>query len=552
MGGSGLSDDTGWRMTDDEESNNKLGRFELDRLLGKGGMGEVWRAFDPLTERTVAIKRMHSDALDNRRLTQEMRILARLDHPHIVRLYDALEIDGELYLVMEYIEGHTLAELMERRVDLSEQQCLEWFRQLAGALAYAHGNALLHRDIKPGNVIIDAASAKARLLDFGIALSLDATSRLTRSDFVPQTPEFAAPEQEYGATMDARSDIYSLGLTLASTWMGSVPARESGGGHPVMLPATASSRAAAIFARCLARTPEDRFPSADALQQALEQHHRGRTPKRAALSERGRRLLQGAGSVAALGFALYLLYAVLSRPAEFVSIPGGSFRSGMDPSDYQLLAEDVREILLGMEQEPLRRKVLLKPFRIGRYEVTNEQYAEFIGATGRTAPTHWQGQEPPTELRRHPVVNVDYDDASAYAAWRGLRLPTADEWERAARGNGDRLYPWGMTFDAARTNTEESGQEGTTVVAQYAGDVSPFDVIGMGGNVTEWTSTPMVAADGEAGFVVSGGSWLEIGRDRFAGRISPARQPADAIQRCGFSGGGITRCRAPIRKRRGA
>ena len=139
--------DTGQTMTVEEQ--RKLGRFELDELIGQGGMGEVWRAFDPLTERTVAIKLVVSDAVDDRRVLQEMRILAKLDHPNIVRLYDALEIEGKLYLVMEYIAGQTLAELMEQRIEFSEQQCLEWLRQLSAALAYAHSNALLHRDIKP-------------------------------------------------------------------------------------------------------------------------------------------------------------------------------------------------------------------------------------------------------------------------------------------------------------------------------------------------------------------------------------------------------------------
>ena len=182
------------------------------------------------------------------------------------------------------------------------------------------------------------------------------------------------------------------------------------------------------------------------------------------------------------------------------------------PAYYLSLSADAQAMFL--EADSLRqvpRRAQVQAFRIGRYEVTNEQYAEFVNATDHTPPPHWQSLNPPAELLQHPVVNVTYGDAVAYVRWRGLRLPTADEWERAARAGDGRLYPWGRSFDSTFANTEESGRGTTTEVTLYRKDASPYGVMGMGGNVTEWTATPMEGTDGSNGYVVSGGSWLEAG-----------------------------------------
>jgi len=142
-------------------------------------------------------------------------------------------------------------------------------------------------------------------------------------------------------------------------------------------------------------------------------------------------------------------------------------------------------------------------YRISRTPVTNAEYARFVAATGHKPPSHWKGQTPPDELLDHPVVNVTWHDAVAYAEWVGARLPTEEEWEKAARGTDGRVYPWGDAFDPDRCNTYESDIGSTTPVGQYSpGGDSPYGCADMAGNVWEWTSS-----EWDEHRVVRGGSW---------------------------------------------
>ena len=175
-----------------------------------------------------------------------------------------------------------------------------------------------------------------------------------------------------------------------------------------------------------------------------------------------------------------------------------------------------------LDEKPMRQ-VKLSPFLIDKYEVTNEDYYAFCAATGRTAPMHWMGNKPPKGRERHPVVLVTWDDAAAYAAWAGKRLPTADEWEVAARGPDKREYPWGSVFlekeEKYPCNSLEYWQvhknlaPGTTPVdeKEFDNGESAFGVYGMGGNVWEWTATgaPARGSAPPAEFrILKGGSFM--------------------------------------------
>jgi formylglycine-generating enzyme required for sulfatase activity len=146
---------------------------------------------------------------------------------------------------------------------------------------------------------------------------------------------------------------------------------------------------------------------------------------------------------------------------------------------------------------------------VARTPVTNAEYARFVAATGHRAPSHWKGQAPPDRLRDHPVVNVSWRDAVAYAQWAGARLLTEQEWEKAARGMDGRLYPWGDEFDLVRCNTRESGIGTTTPVGRYSpGGDSPCSCVDMAGNVWEWAASEPEPGRGDR--VLRGGSWFDL------------------------------------------
>jgi formylglycine-generating enzyme required for sulfatase activity len=162
-------------------------------------------------------------------------------------------------------------------------------------------------------------------------------------------------------------------------------------------------------------------------------------------------------------------------------------------------------IMGGSEGLPVQVARIEQGFFIARTPVTNAEYARFVAATGHMPPIHWEGRTPTGEWRDHPVMYVDWDDAVAYAEWAGGRLPTEQEWEKAARGIDGRIYPWGDEFDAARCNAEESGIGTTTPVGRYSpGGDSPCGCADMAGNVGEWTASEYEI--GRAG-VLRGGSW---------------------------------------------
>ena len=138
--------------------------------------------------------------------------------------------------------------------------------------------------------------------------------------------------------------------------------------------------------------------------------------------------------------------------------------------------------------EQPRHKVFANAFYIGKFEVTNKEYLEFVKATGHRAPSHWSGTVIPPGLDSHPVEWVSYEDAETYCTWRGGRLPSEAEWERAARSNQLLLYPWGNKFDTNRANTWEANRNGTAAVGSYPMGASPFGVEDMAGNVFEWVS----------------------------------------------------------------
>src|SRR5713226_2982771 len=209
-------------------SGTKLGPYEIQSPLGTGGMGEVYRARDTRLDRSVAIKilpkEMSADPLRKQRFEREAKTISSLNHPHICVLHDVGTQDGIDYLVMECVEGETLAKRLEKGA-LPLEQALKYGMQIADALDKAHRSGVVHRDLKPGNIMLTAAGAK--LLDFGLAKpaaplasvatltgAVTQSSPMTEQGAIVGTFQYMSPEQIEGKELDGRSDIFSLGAVL--------------------------------------------------------------------------------------------------------------------------------------------------------------------------------------------------------------------------------------------------------------------------------------------------------------------------------------------------
>jgi tRNA A-37 threonylcarbamoyl transferase component Bud32 len=201
------------------------GRYRLDAQIGTGGMSTVYRAFDTVLERQVAIKLMHreiaSDSDQLERFRREARAVAQLNHPHIVTVIDAGEDDNTPYIVFEYVEGETLKDRIRRFGRLPIQEAIAYAIEIARALGVAHDRGIVHRDVKPQNVLVDEEGS-AKVTDFGIARTLDQVG-LTADGRVLGTTDYVSPEQALGHPVTGQSDLYSLGIVLFEMLTGDVP-----------------------------------------------------------------------------------------------------------------------------------------------------------------------------------------------------------------------------------------------------------------------------------------------------------------------------------------
>ena len=254
------------------QTGSELGAYRLESLLGSGGMGEVYRARDVRLGRSVAIKvllpQISADVDARQRFEREARAIANLNHPNICTLHDIGSADGVEYIVMEYLEGNTLAEFLSTR-RLPMDRVLAHGIAIAGALAAAHKQSIVHRDLKPGNIILTKSGVK--VLDFGLAEFLDASAGVLNDEtsagppVVLGTPAYMAPEQRAGQEGDARTDIYAFGLLLAEMATGR---RRMSAYEP--LPPDLPPQFAFVVERCLAPDPDDRWQSCTDVRFALE------------------------------------------------------------------------------------------------------------------------------------------------------------------------------------------------------------------------------------------------------------------------------------------
>ena len=260
--------------------------FDVIRPLGAGGMGAVWLVRDRFLDRPVALKVLLEQMVSTEqreRFLLEARTSARLEHPHIIDVYRADETDGTVWFTMRYVDGESLGDRIRARGALPASEVARVLREVSWGLAYAHARGVVHRDIKPDNILLDRASGRAVVTDFGIARDLDAESRgLTIAGHVLGTVHYMSPEQASGDVVDARSDVYALGVVGYHALSGRLPF--DGPAHSVLVahvtrPAPSLREVApdvlpavaAVIDRCLQKEPANRYESADALATAFDE-----------------------------------------------------------------------------------------------------------------------------------------------------------------------------------------------------------------------------------------------------------------------------------------
>ncbi len=488
----------------------RIGKYELDEFLG-GGMSEVYRARDTIIGRTVAIKILTEEACADKvvraRFMLEAQMSGNLQHDHIVKIYDCGESENwGPFIVMEFLIGEDLAQAIKggRTGDLRNR--LRIALELAEALEHVHSCQIIHRDIKPRNVHV-TPSGRVKLMDFGIAKT--GGFDLTSEGYTLGTAYYMAPEQVRAKNVTALVDIYGFGALMFELLTGSrviaadtierifycilnepadrKPLDEAGVPRPV----------ANLVERCVAKDPADRPQSFGLIRQEIEGIFKQMgapspppaapwfTPRVAALaaglmvlllalvalayfrpgSNKARdqpQPVQKAVATSGKAAPRVELAPRLSTPAgEMVLVPAGAFVFGKDG-----------------------QSVALPAFYIDQTEVTNLAYQQFSEATGHALPAGFRADQPD-----YPIVNIAIEDARQFARWAGKRLPTSQEWEKAARGTGGGMFPWGQTRDRTRANVKDNpmlAEHKSMPVTAFANGDSEFGARQMVGNVWEF------------------------------------------------------------------
>jgi formylglycine-generating enzyme required for sulfatase activity len=440
------------------------------------------------------------------RFRREAEAIAGLSHPNIVPLHFIGQKDDLLYLAMACVDGGSLADRLRRENRLPIEDATRILSEVASALAHAHKRGVIHRDIKPQNILLDAESGRTLVTDFGIARTADTTS-LTATGLVLGTPAYLAPEQVTGDPSDHRADIYALGIMAYEILTGRPPF-EAPTASAVLMKRLAGPPPSVIQLRpdvpqalqqvidgCLATDPDERFDSAGDIVRFLT----GVTPSsggyrtsttRTTRPTRRRRVWIGAGALA-LGAAIIAMVVMNGRSSHETSPPQPLVDSGMAliPDGEYLIGFDGRGP--NTSSRPAHR-VALGAFGLDRIEVTVGAYKAYVDSLKARAP--WVPDAMPQ--LDVPVTRVTYEEATSYCRWRhpgGGRLPTEEEWEAAARGKNGRSFPWGDDPVTGRANVESSRRTAAAVGGAFGGGATPEGIQDLIGNVWEWTSSPMRA-----------------------------------------------------------
>lgn len=491
-------------MTDSDELPRRLqaalgSGFAVERLLGSGGFASVFLVRDLTLKRALAVKVLSPDMITSKtvleRFRREAETIAQLQHPHIVPLYALGQQDEMVYLAMAFVDGGSLADRLARDPALSVAEVVRIMREVASALAHAHKRGVVHRDIKPGNVLIDAESGRCLVTDFGIARTAEGGS-LTATGMMLGTPAYMAPEQVTGEPSDHRVDLFALGVMAYELLAGRLPfdaptpsaalmRRLAGPPEPIAtVRADVGPELSAVIDRCLASDPAARYASGEALVRDLEALGDA-VPRNSATRAARVGALAVLGAIVMGGAIWWMMPARAPSAAATTPPPAGDSTLVAMPAGEYRIGNDADAASLAYPEH----RVTVAPFLIERTEVTIGAYRAYVDATNANAP--WTAaQRDSTSL---PVTRVSWGDAANYCAWRYRpdgRLPTEFEWEAAARGPNARAYPWGSVAEPGRANVG-SLRNGPVPVGSFPSGRTPEGVHDLIGNVWEWTSSPL-------------------------------------------------------------
>ena len=332
------------------------GRYSIDRELGRGGMGVVYLAREVHLDRLVAIKLLppEKSGIDTLRegFLREARLAAKLSHPNIIPIHAVDEVDGFVFYVMSFVDGETLAQRVRSRGPVSASDGARVLREVAWALAYAHSQGLVHRDVKPDNILLEASTGRALVADFGIAAVVGDAAR----DGVSGTPEFMSPEQALGGDIDARSDVYGLGATAFYAFSGRFPfegrtateilAKQVTQGPPPLasLGLAVPRKLALLVDRCLAKDPASRPANAESLAEQLgvAMDQRRELPVALRAFVRGNGRMDGGGT---LLYAGMLLTGSIAMSAIFGVVQGfATFALGSTLAPLAFAVQSARKL----------------------------------------------------------------------------------------------------------------------------------------------------------------------------------------------------------------
>lgn len=504
-------------------------------------MSEVYRSRDTVLGRTVAVKLLTPQAAQNAetraRFLLEAQVSSSVVHENIITTYDYGEEDGIPYLVLEFLTGRTLKDYLAEESDLPLRKRVSIALQIARALEYVHSRKFVHRDVKPDNIHVDP-QGRVKLMDFGIVKTEDVT--LTQAGFALGTPHYVAPELVMGGAVTPLVDVYSFGVMLYEILAGRRAIQADTVERifylilhePIpfepLVETGVPERLIEIVRASVERDPTKRTQSMGEIAADLEDWLHENPTQASPLPSKRRVQLDSR----MLGGAM-VLAAVLALGIGYLLVNGGKAEARLE--QHQRIEDPAGDMVLIPAGEtsfgPENTRVSVPAFFLDLTEVTNEEYGEFCKATGRALPKDFPADQP-----GYPVVNVTFADAEAFAAWAKKRLPTALEWERAARGDDGRHFPWGHEHKPQLANLRDNPdlQRQHTVSADaYRSGRSPFGILQMIGNVKEFTvdrATPTALAirafaTEEADWrVVKGGSY----DSRLAEAISFAVEPIPA------------------------
>lgn len=541
-----------------------IGRYQIQGELGKGGMGAVFLGFDPLLDRRVAIKCVRTDAASDlvereeleRRLVREAQSAARLEHPGIVTVYDVLQSEGNTYIVMKYVAGKTLSDIAPSGQRADPAFVARVLTAAAAALDHAHARNIIHRDIKPGNIMIEE-DGTVLVADFGIAKIIGSATH-TNAGVVVGTLGYMSPEQLQSAPLGGRADQYSLavvgfqmlaGRALFEAEMLPALAAKIATEPPPRLSALNPALPAAlddVFWKALAKNSADRYATCAQFAAALSRALEGKVISEREISEDKKLVgvpdaVRQYAPIAAIFVAVAAIVIgaklYFTRPKHVAAEPpkaetslsqpavpqpaaandagppmnasaGQVWRNAKDGEAYVWIPPG--SFTMGCvssdracepDEKPAHDANIARGFWMGQTEASVAAYSEYSRATSRPMPpappfdANWSQQD-------HPIVQVTWQEAQSFCEWAGGRLPQEDEWEYAARGGlPGQVFPFGDHADPSQMHfSGDGGADGTAPVLSFR--ANGFSLFQVAGNAAEWTA-------GKIGDrrVVRGGSW---------------------------------------------